>query len=467
MAFRRSTTSRRKWTTPGAILSLLALTLMAGLNLVTPGAASASLHRTTAVRAANATRMVDTVGGCICASFTVPLAATSVAAYNASNYPTARLVTLIQFADRGMQTQDPVDNNVSGEMHSGDLVVATEYGIYWIDATHRGGLLSGEWPLTVDGSGNANFEYIVGTHNWGPNQLLPGSGGNGNAVADEGDAGLGVRVIGKGGTDGSGVSGKGTFDPIGTATQTYNGVQGYDQVFQYSGVLTQEYNGTQTISDNTGDTAQIQYVITYRFRNANDPTSTYSAIGAGHAPISDQYVNRVEVSLTPVNVTGSCYSIYGVHCINIGIFGIGDDLQHISSSLAYPELYMLSTKDTLANYEPASGCGSNSNTAAGSFATLCTTPPAGGQDFIQEPTTLPTTVPSGDETILCALYCVRDISYIHPSGFLLPARDSAVYNTYLEAIAFESQYIAANDPPQPWYNTFTESTGEDQLIQYF
>lgn len=50
---------------------------------------------------------------CVCGYFTTRLATTSVRAYNASSYSDAALTTLVQYADRGMDTQDPVDFNVA------------------------------------------------------------------------------------------------------------------------------------------------------------------------------------------------------------------------------------------------------------------------------------------------------------------------------------------------------------------
>ncbi len=419
------------------------------------------------------------IGSCVCEGYVASLATTTVNVYNASPYPNSRVTDLVQWADRGMATQDPLDYNVAGEMHSNDLVVATETGLYWIDATDRGGLMTGEWPLDVDGSGNANFEYIVGVHNWGPNMLFPGSNGN-DAAADEGDAGFGIRLIATGGTDGSTVSGEGTFDPTGSVDLSYEETIGdYQQLFQFTGYLTQEYNGTQTMKDSNGDTANVQYIITYRFNNANDTSSTYTGIDG--SAISDQYVNRIEVTLTPENTTGSCESIYGVHCIYFKTFDIGDDLQHIPTAQPNQDLYMLSSDDALADYEPTnpppSGCLVDGlYTQTKTFYSLCSSIPSNDQNLIQEPTTLPTTVPAGDESVMCSAFCGRSIAYFHPSGFALPARDSAVENTYLNSLSLETQYFnsdsgdAQNSSWNTWYNNYPNSAAEtavDQLIRYF
>ena len=62
-------------------------------------------------------------------SFTVQLATTQVAVDNLSDYPDPRVGFLVQMADRGMATTDPLHNNVAGEMQSGDRVVVTHYAI--------------------------------------------------------------------------------------------------------------------------------------------------------------------------------------------------------------------------------------------------------------------------------------------------------------------------------------------------
>src|SRR3989441_11688702 len=80
-------------------------------------------------------------------SFKVQLATTQIAVDNLSDYPDARVGFLVQMADRGMATTDPLHNNLAGEMQSDDRVIVTHYGIYWLDVKRRGGLLSGMWPL--------------------------------------------------------------------------------------------------------------------------------------------------------------------------------------------------------------------------------------------------------------------------------------------------------------------------------
>ena len=62
-------------------------------------------------------------------SFKVQLATTQVTVDNLSDYPDPRVGFLVQMADRGMATTDPLHNNVAGEMQSGDRVVVTHYAI--------------------------------------------------------------------------------------------------------------------------------------------------------------------------------------------------------------------------------------------------------------------------------------------------------------------------------------------------
>jgi len=412
--------------------------------------------------AASATGKGHALRLCVCAYFTVPLAATTVRGYNASSYSSAALTTLVQLADRGMDTQDPQDNDVPGEMHAGDLVVVTEYGLYWIDATTRGGLLSGEWPL-YDYRTGINFRYIVGSHNWAPNLLLPGSNGS-NAAADEGDEGLGIRVIPEGGRDATTATGEGTFDPHGVAILRSTKNDAYEIAFTFQGTLTQEYNGTSTLIDDMGDTTQIAYAITYTFFDANDPNTTRVRL-LTKRPISIRYINRIDVALTPVNTAGNC-QVHHLHCIHLGVLGIGDDLRFISATQTPTVFSMKSEDDTLGNYVPP-GCSGGGNHARRTFVALCTTTPAGDQDFIQQPTALPVTLRAGDTTEFCTAACVRSLIYIHPPGFTLPARDAAIYNQALGVIAVETQYFNTIDPPPTWSNGRTFRTGEDQLIQSF
>jgi hypothetical protein len=438
-------------------MTRLALAAMVGLvSLLLIDSASS----TTPVKHAEARAGARSARKCVCSYFNIPLATTSVRAYNASGYSDSRLSVLVQYADRGMDTTNPVEDDVSGEMHHGDLVVITEYGIYWIDATTRGGLLSGVWPLSGFKS-DVHFQNVVGPDSWSPNLLLPGSSGS-DAAEGEGYDGMGIRVIPEGGSDGSSVTGKGTFDPHGTAMVSNMRRDGDDRLFRFSGVLTQEYNGTDILTDSTGNTTQIAYGITYRFTDANDPHATRT-LGLPARRVSDANIINVGVSLTPESTQGSCL-FHNAHCFQLSVFGIGDDLQFLSTTEGQPDLSMLSTEDTLGDYVPA-GCPDGGDYPRRTFVTLCTSTPVDEQNFIQEPTVLPTTVPVGDESVFCSTNCARRVVYLHPEGFTPPARDAAVYSRILNVIAVESQYFNINDPVQTWYEGKTVRTDEDQLIQ--
>src|SRR5437016_5340765 len=119
-------------------------------------------------------------------SFNVQLATTQVAVDNLSDYPDARVAFLVQMADRGMATTDPLHNNVAGEMQSGDRVVVTHYGVYWLDVIRRGGLLSGMWALQPSSSTGADFQYVANAFQWSPNEFLPGADGNNARIYDSG-----------------------------------------------------------------------------------------------------------------------------------------------------------------------------------------------------------------------------------------------------------------------------------------
>ena len=93
---------------------------------------------------------------------------------NLSSYSNSQVTSLVQWADRGMATTNPLHNNISGEMETGDKVVVTQYGVYWLDIERRGGLLSGAWPIVSTPTG-PKFQYMPFGNEWEPNELLPGS----------------------------------------------------------------------------------------------------------------------------------------------------------------------------------------------------------------------------------------------------------------------------------------------------
>src|SRR5712671_4955267 len=253
-------------------------------------------------------------------SFTVQLATTQVTVDNLSNYPDARVGFLVQMADRGMATTDPLHNNVAGEMESDDRVVVTHYGIYWLDVSRRGGLLSGMWALKPAGSTGADFQYVANTLQWSPNECLPGAEGSNARIYD---AGQGVNVLGTGGSDGSCVPGKGTFiirnsnncgvaDRPAILTLNTTSVSGYDHLYTFAGALYQE--GTQNdmlMTDSSGNTSIVLFVLTYRFRDRSDPNDDYGPCCGPEA----QRV-RVEVTLLPSS---------GIHLGTVVVAGNSDN----------------------------------------------------------------------------------------------------------------------------------------------
>jgi len=158
-------------------------------------------------------------------------------------------------ADRGMATTDPLHNNVAGEIGSGDRVVVTHYGIYWLDVQRRGGLLSGMWALRPDSSTGADFQYVANGFQWSPNQFLPGAEGSNARIYY---AGQGVNVIATGASDGSCVPDKGTFiirnsNNCGVANSpallTLNviSVSGHDHLYTFAGALALPAPGVQRL----------------------------------------------------------------------------------------------------------------------------------------------------------------------------------------------------------------------------
>src|SRR5256885_4680080 len=71
-------------------------------------------------------------------SFNVQLATTQVAVDNLSDYPDARVAFLVQMADRGMATTDPLHNNVAGEVQSRDPGAVPHYGVLLLLVDLRG-----------------------------------------------------------------------------------------------------------------------------------------------------------------------------------------------------------------------------------------------------------------------------------------------------------------------------------------
>jgi hypothetical protein len=242
-------------------------------------------------------------------SFTVSLVnGRSVQVDNWSAYSKSALTSLVQWADRGMATTDPLNVKAAGEMETGDRIVVTDYGIYWLDLMRRGGLLSGIWPITATSTG-VKFEYTPSGDEWEPNELLPGSDPGGQSSADNLYAGgqqLNVIAYGTDNADGSCTPGYGTFvmndsDNCGVAdtgvsvSLSVATLSGGVHAYSVSGTLYQEgTNHDQTMIDGSGQQAQIGFLLTYDFGDTTDTTTDYgSGGGAGNQRV------RTELTLTP------------------------------------------------------------------------------------------------------------------------------------------------------------------------
>ena len=385
---------------------------------------------------------------CICHTISVGLAGgRSVLTENISDYPDSRVSLIVSFADRGLVSQDPLHNTGAvGLISSSDRVVVTHYGIYWIDIAKRSGLLGGMWPIAPDGSGNANFRYIVGTNNWGPNFLLPGS--NGTLNPDNTVDGFRVQILGDDGIDQpTAPLGKGTFVIHGSADQgsLFTTIQGHDHLYQVNGPMVQQgLLSNKDIIDSQSHKMKINFTLTYRFRDSNDTTTDYNGT-------SKQLRNRAEVSLFPVADPSSS--------IKLRILNVGGDFQ--GTAAPYPLL--------LQNYSNRNrqriGCSSQTY-AAFAVGSLCSNT---SSNWIQNPWSLPTRLNAGDfTTFRQSGGSDKEITYLHPSGpFTQPARDSHVFDSINRAVAAEAQYFNGTNEIQTWTAGQVIQTAMDmQLIPF-
>ncbi len=127
---------------------------------------------------------------------TVPIFGGNITVDNMSSISQTRIIWLVQIADRSTCRTDPLVGDCDGFMSPGDRIVIGDNYMAFMDLTRNsgisglwgggGGLLRGLWLLVVDGAGNKNFKYQLGTENFAPNnlfpkQLAPFSGDNGDA----------------------------------------------------------------------------------------------------------------------------------------------------------------------------------------------------------------------------------------------------------------------------------------------
>jgi hypothetical protein len=379
-------------------------------------------------------------------SFTVQLATTQIAVDNLSGYPDARVGFLVQMADRGMATTDPLHDDVAGEMQNGDRVVVTRYGIYWLDVQRRGGLLSGMWALRPDSSTGADFQYVANAFEWSPNVLLPGADGSNARVYD---AGQGLNVIGTGGSDGSCVAGKGTFiirnsNNCGVAnspallTLNVTSVSGYDHVYSFAGALYQE--GTKNdmfLKDSYGNTAIVLFVLTYRFHDHSDPNEDYGACCGPEA----QRV-RMEVTLLPSSA---------IHLGTVVVAGNSD-----TGVAAYP-FRTFNYSNTLRH---AYGC-NGGDFPPGTTARLCEGP-GNATNWISEGLSLPQTLSPGDfmteqQSSVTGSVTDREMTYLLPPSpaYRLPERIDHIWNGELGVSSMDVDYFNNEDvfiPAGGWLN---------------
>jgi hypothetical protein len=387
-------------------------------------------------------------------SFKVQLATTQVTVDNLSDYPDARVGFLVQMADRGMATTDPLHNNVAGEMESDDRVVVTHYGIYWLDVKRRGGLLSGMWALKPSSSTGADFQYVANASQWSPNEFLPGAEGSNARIYD---AGQGVNVLGTGASDGSCVPGKGTFiirnsNNCGIAnspallTLNVTSVSGYDHLYTFGGALYQE--GTQDnmlMTDSYGNTATILFTLTYRFRDSSDPNYDYGPCCGPEAQRA-----RVEVTLAPSS---------GIHLGTLVVAGNSDN-----GSAPYPYRKV--------NYSntPRHGYGCNGgNFPSGTTARLCEGAP-NGTNWISEGYSLPQTLAQGNfmaeqQSSVTGSVTDREMTYLLPysSTYRLPERIDHIWNAGLGVSSMDVDYFNNEDVYVP--NGGSLSLGFDIQMQ--
>lgn len=368
------------------------------------------------------------------------LSNTTVQVDNWSAYTAAQLTPLIQWADRGMATTDPLNKNVPGEMENGDRVVVTPYDIYWLDIVRRGGLLSGIWPI-VDSAGGPTFQYTPSGNDWEPNELLPGATGSNAAVYDTGQ---GLNVLATGGTDGSCTPGHGTFvinntDICGVADsgvkvrlQTSN--SGSDHSYSFSGTLYQAgTNHDQVMVDSYGDSAKVNFTLTYHFHDYTD-TSDYD-YGSGNGTAIQRV--RTDLTLTPTAP------------IHLGTLVVAGNSDPGNAPYPYRAVnYSDTTRDVY--YPNGSGC-SPSPIPSGGLGTLCEGSPY-PSNWISQPNTLPATLAEGNfvteqQSTTVGDTADRSLTAMLPltTAYRLPERIDHIWNAGLGVSSLDVDYFNQED----------------------
>jgi hypothetical protein len=370
-------------------------------------------------------------------SFTVQLAEASVSVDNLSSYSNSQVTSLVQWADRGMATTNPLHSEVSGEMETGDKVVVTQYGMYWLDIERRGGLLSGAWPIVPTATG-PKFQYMPYGNEWEPNELLPGSDPSNASVYATGQ---GLNVLAVGGVDGSCTPGQGTFVIENSDVCGYvnNGVKvnmtsGIDSAgehtYSFAGTLYQEgTNDDQVITDSSGQSATLQFTLTYYFRSYTDT--------------SDDYPNR---ALGPANRRArTTFTITPSANINLGTVVIADNSD--DGAITYPYRHYNYSNTNRYIYEPPDNGCRNLSLPAGNVGLLCEGS-SYESNFITQPNKLPNTLVGGDfvteeQSRTAGNTTDREMTAIIPmaSPYRLPERIDQLWNQGLDVTSLDVDYF--------------------------
>ena len=366
----------------------------------------------------------------------------SIGIDNLTNYPNSRVDWLAKMADAGTVSTCPNPNTTVGQMHSGDRVIVTVDGMYWLDVEDRSGGLAGMWGIAPDPTGNLNFKHIVGGCNWGPNFLLPGSSGYTEGTNNVGGYvwradGFTVVLTPHGGTDGATTDGHGTFtlDNTNNGTISYTGVQangaGYDHIYQFSGVLRQEFANppTTVAADTAGHVSQFRYTLTYRFRDQNVNTTSYTSCSTPSCGDNNQRI-RVELTINPTNLIDVDYLI-------------------MTSSTAH-----IDTVDTGYTWDNGSGtrerfgscnAGQVFNPAVpGNLITNCS-----GQNFIQQPSysSLPAGAWDTARQSQNGSSSEKEITYLEPGWpFSAAVARASIFNRGLGVYAFDDDLYINSSP---------------------
>ena len=233
--------------------------------------------------------------------------------------------------------------------------MVTQYGVYWLDIERRGGLLSGAWPIVSTPTG-PKFQYMPYGDEWEPNELLPGSDPSNASVYATGQ---GLNVLAVGGVDGSCTPGQGTFVIENSDVCGYvnNGVKvnmttGIDRAgehtYSFTGTLYQEgTNDAQVITDSSGQSATLQFTLTYYFRTYTDTSDDYPNRAFGPAD------RRVRTTFTVAPSAN----------INLGTVVIADNSD--DGAITYPYRHYNYSNTNRFIYEPPNNGCSNSSLPAG------------------------------------------------------------------------------------------------------